>query len=212
MKNIFKIGSTVLFQGDSITDCGRSRTDLSDLGGGYAKKVAEIYNILFPDSGVNFVNRGVSGNRAIDLLARYDEDFKAVKPDFISIMIGVNDTWRRYDNNDPTTAEEYEKNYRTLLEKLKSDFPKIKIMIIEPYLLDSDEAKMCFKEDLLPKVEVARKLAREYADIYLPIGGLLTKYATTDYTPSELAHDGIHPTPQGHGVIAVEYLRALDII
>ncbi len=212
MKNIFAPGTTVLFQGDSITDCQRDRDNAEDLGCGYPKKVTNLYNTLFPNNGVNFVNRGISGNRVIDLLARYDADFKDIKPDFISIMIGVNDTWRRYDMNEPTSEEEFEKNYTSLLKKLKSDFPDIKIMLIEPYIIDTNQDKQIMKEDLLPKVEIVRKLAREHADIYLPLGGLFCRYTTTDFTPFDLAEDSIHPTQQGHGVIAYEYLRALGVI
>ena len=85
MKEYFKPGATVLFQGDSITDAGRDYQNPADLGGGYPQKAAAIYQTLFPESGVRFVNRGVSGNRSADLLARYERDFKALQPDFISI-------------------------------------------------------------------------------------------------------------------------------
>ncbi len=112
MKNMFCDGQVVLFQGDSITDCGRNYSDITSLSGGYPGIVAKMYTLLFPDTKVTFVNKGISGNRVKDLLARYEQDFKAIKPDFLSILIGVNDTWRRYDHNDPTSAEEFENAYR----------------------------------------------------------------------------------------------------
>ncbi|MDR3248039.1 MAG: GDSL-type esterase/lipase family protein, partial [Treponema sp.] len=94
MRNFLTENGLVLFQGDSITDCGRSRTDDGNLGAGYPAKIAEIWRSRFPGSKLKFLNRGVSGDRAVNLLERYDADFKAPKPALVSILIGVNDTWR----------------------------------------------------------------------------------------------------------------------
>ena len=110
MKTIFKAESTVLFQGDSITDWGRDGGLLMDmfpegggaLGKGYAYRAAKIYELLFPNHPVKFINRGVSGDRCQNLLERYQKDILEVHPDYLSIMIGINDTWRRYDSNDIT--------------------------------------------------------------------------------------------------------------
>lgn len=201
----------VLFQGDSITDCDRDRTT-NDLGPGYPAKVAEVYRCLYPGSGAQFINRGVSGNRSRDLLARYEEDFLAVKPDFISILIGINDTWRGYDSADPTSAEAYEKNYRTLLEWLRRDLPQAKLMVIEPFLIPTDSQKDCWHEDLDPKIQAARKLAREYADYFLPMDGLFQRMIVKGAGPQELSADGVHPTEAGHAAIAAEYLRLLGLI
>ena len=210
MKEAFKKGQTVLFQGDSITDCGRDREDITSLSEGYPGIVAQMYHLLFPENEVTFINRGISGNRAIDLLDRYDEDFKAIHPDFISILIGINDTWRRYDSNDPTSAEKFERNYRKLLEKIKSDMPHCKIMIIEPFLLYSQPGLERWREDLDPKIQVVRKLAKEYADYYLPLDGIFAKEEVTRYSCKEMTEDGVHPTPLGHAIIAEEYLKVLN--
>lgn len=212
MKSFFQAGQTVLFQGDSVTDCGRNREDAYSLSGGYPGRVAGIYNTLFPNNGVTFYNRGVSGNRSCDLLTRYEADFKALKPDFLSILIGINDVWRRYDQNDPTTAEQYEANYRTLLTMVKKDFPDTKIMIIEPFLLRTMEEKFCWREELDAKIQVARNLAVEFADYCLPLDGILNSLCVKRYMPVQLSADGVHPTDVGHGVIANAYLKALDII
>ncbi len=209
MKEIFKKGQVVLFQGDSITDCGRDREDISSLSVGYPGIVAQIYNLLFPDNGVTFINKGISGNRVKDLLERYEEDFKKINPDFISIMIGINDTWRRYDNNDPTSAKAYEKNYRILLEKIKADMPDCRIMIIEPYVLNSLPDRAVWREDLEPKIQAARRLAKEYADYYLPLDGIFAKAEVEQYTCNQIAEDGVHPSATGHSIIAGEYIKAL---
>jgi lysophospholipase L1-like esterase len=210
MKNMFKDGQVVLFQGDSVTDCGRDRTDLNSLSEGYPGIVAKIYGLLFPETKVTFVNKGISGNRVIDLLNRYEEDFKAIKPDFLSILIGINDTWRRFDANDPTSAEKFENTYRELLTKVKKDMPNCRIMLIEPFVLNSLPDRATWREDLDPKIQVVRKLAKEFADYYIPMDGILAKAEVEQYTCEQIAADGVHPTAMGHGMIAEEYLKALS--
>ena len=122
MRQYFKHNAVVLFQGDSITDCGR--TDRNNrpnaMGNGYPAKIQAIYQALFPAADVTFVNRAVSGNRVRDLLARYENDFLAVQPDYISILIGINDTWRGFDNGDPCPLARFRKEYTELLKKIKA--------------------------------------------------------------------------------------------
>ncbi|MDF2485032.1 MAG: family lipase [Herbinix sp.] len=207
MKSTFQDGQVVLFQGDSITDCSRDRSDITSLGKGYGSIVAKLYQTLFPEVKVSFVNKGVSGNRAKDLLERYEEDFKAIQPDYLSLLIGINDTWRRYDNNDPTDAEEFEKNCRRLLTQVKQDLPKCKLIMIEPFLLNSLPDRASWREDLDPKIHVIRKLAKEFADYYIPMDGIFAKYEAEEYTCTQLAEDGVHPSPIGHRIIAEEYLK-----
>ena len=169
MKHFFNDNDVVLFQGDSITDAGRSREDLTHLGSGYPKSVAAIYNTLFPDNAVTFVNRGVSGNRARNLLERYDADFLAVKPTFISVLIGINDTWRRYDSNDPTSTERFAGEYEQLLKQIKRDLPAARIMLLAPFVLHSLPDRVAWHEDLDPKIAVTYALAEKYADYFLPL-------------------------------------------
>jgi lysophospholipase L1-like esterase len=211
MKSYLNEKSVVLFQGDSITDCGRARNDGSSLGEGYPANAAGLWQNLFPGSGTRFLNRGVSGDRTKNLLERYDADFKALKPDLVSILIGINDTWRRYDSGDPTSTETYEKNYRTLLEKLKTDLPGAAIVIIEPFLLNSDPAKALWREDLDPKIQAARRLAKEFADVFIPMDGIFARCAVEGVSEADMSADGVHPTPRGHGIIAAEWLKALKV-
>jgi len=209
MKTIIGEGWTVLFQGDSVTDCGRDYGDDASLGWGYARAAAAMFSVLFPGHGVRFVNKGVGGNRVSDVLGRYDKDIRDVRPDLISILIGINDTWRRYDNNDPTEADEYERIYRLLLEKVKADLPNCKVMLMEPFVLNSLPDRHLWREDLDPKIQVVRKLAREYADIYMPLDGILAKAEVEEYDRAKIAEDGVHPTNIGHGIIAREYIRCV---
>ena len=209
MTNYLKPNSIVLFQGDSITDWGRNKETGEDLGDGYPAKIAAVWEILSPGSGASFINRGISGNRTGDLLGRYEKDFKSLKPDLVSILIGINDTWRRYDKNDPTGVDVFESRYRTLLENLKRDLPRAVIVIIEPFLLSSVPERASWREDLDPKIQAVRGLAKEYADVFIPMDGIFTRYAVEGTKDIDMAADGVHPTPLGHGIIASEWLRAV---
>lgn len=211
MNPFFKKGTKILFMGDSVTDCDRDRSDPYGLGNGYPKKVVEIYNSLYPDSGVVFQNRAISGDTTARMLARYDEDLKALAPDFISIMIGVNDTWRHFDNGVYTPPEVTEANLEEYLQRIRRDFPEAKVMLMEPLLLPSDPQKLCFREDLDPKIAKIRALGIKYADYFLPTDGLINAAAVT--TPAtELSADGVHPLEKGHAVIAYHWLKCLHII
>lgn len=199
----------ILFQGDSITDCGRSREDFYGLGNGYAMMVAKLFNELYPDLQVEFINRGIGGNRAIDLKNRWQEDCIDLKPDFLSILIGINDVWRRYDSNNPTTALEFEENYRYILEETIAKLPNTKIIILEPFVLPVPEDRIKWREDLDPKIQVARKLAAEFKAIYLPLDGMFAS-AYIASSPEIFAPDGVHPSEKGHNLIANSLITCYD--
>jgi acyl-CoA thioesterase-1 len=182
---------TVVFAGDSVTDCGR-RTDPDGLGDGY---VRNLYDDLGPHR-PRIVNAGISGHRAADLADRWSTDVLAHDPSLVSILIGINDTWRRYDENDPTTAESFEASYRALLDPL--DCP---VVLIEPFLLPVKAGQEEWREDLDPKLDVVRKLAVEYGAILVPADLELNRQAMT-VGAATLAGDGVHPSPAGHRAIA----------
>ena len=200
----------ILFQGDSITDAGRDYSDIHNLGNGYPKYAAENIVEAFPDVNFEFVNLGISGNQTKDLVARLEKDFVEIQPDLVSIMIGVNDTWHHAADRSWISSEQFEENYRTVLEAIKTR-TNAKILIIEPFLVPVED-KLFFREDLDPKIQIIRKLAREYADAYLPIDGLLAA-AYLGVEPTEYAADGVHPTEEGARFIADYYLEAVcDLI
>lgn len=214
MKRFFKDGATVLFQGDSVTDCGRYRAaDASypeNMGEGYAKVFKDMYDTLFPGNKVSFVNRGVSGDRVRNLLERYDADFKAVNPDFVSVMIGINETWRAFDSDDFCTPERYEQEYDLLLSKIKADFPDAKILIIEQFALASHPERK-WSADLDPKRAIAKKLADKYADYFIPMYGIINNAADNEFSIEEISPDGVHPAALGHSYIATEIFKTLGI-
>lgn len=204
---ILESGDTVLFQGDSITDAGRSRIDDNDMGRGYPSVVAAWFAAIHPAKKVRFINRGISGDRAKDLAARWTGECINLRPNIVSILIGINDTWRRYDSNDPTSAAEYEVAYRNILTRTQQELGA-KIIIIEPFVLPVPEDRKAWREDLDPKITVARKLAREFNAIYVPMDGIFS--AVSCYRePSFWLPDGVHPSPAGHSLIAKNWLTAV---
>jgi acyl-CoA thioesterase-1 len=203
-------GAVILFQGDSITDAGRSRTDDAQLGGVYVNMVTAWFSALYPERQVRFLDRGISGNRAKDLLARWQPDALDLKPSWVSIMIGINDTWRHYDSNDPTSAPAYEASYRALLEMTRRE-TQAKLVICEPFLLPVPPDRLAWREDLDPKIAAARRLAREFSAIYVPLDGIFAA-ASTQRECAFWAADGVHPTQAGHALIAQSWLRAVGAV
>lgn len=205
---IIKPDSRILFQGDSITDAGRDRAIPTDLGRGYASMTAGFLAALHPELGPDCLNRGISGNRTGDLVSRWKEDCLDLKPDVLSILIGINDVWRRYDRNLPTTAGEYEKNYRILLERTRAALPETRLILMEPFVLPVPDDRKAWREDLDPKIDVVRHLAREFKALYVPLDGIFAS-ASMHQPPAFWAGDGVHPTPAGHGLIARSWLHAV---
>lgn len=216
MKKYFKENSTVLFQGDSVTDCDRNRNHtcqtMEAMGDGYPRIFKQLYDMLFPNNTVSFVNRGISGNKIADLLNRYDEDFKAVDPDFISIMIGINDTWHGFDEGTQTPVEDFARDYELLLTKLKQDFPHTEIMLIEQFMLVDHPERTAWEDDVKKKRAVTKQLAEKYADYFIPMYDVINAAARGEFTVSDISRDGVHPAKQGHSVIAAEIIKALGII
>ena len=198
----------ILFQGVIITDCGRDRSDIHSLGGGYAKFSAELIREKYPEIEFEFINQGISGNRAECLLARWENEAIAHDPDIISILIGVNDTWHNeIEERNWMHNEYFEDCYRKILTALKEK-TNAKIVMIEQFLLYTPD-KAFFREDLAPKIEITRKLAREFADAYIPMDGLFAK-ASVENEPTYWARDGVHPTEAGAKLIAGYYLDAIS--
>ena len=213
---------TVLFQGDSITDWGRtslwrindkhtkyeSSDDVGNHGIGYVSSIIQQFNALYPELNVNFINRGVGGNRTKDLVQRWQKDCIDLKPNVVSILIGINDTWRRYDANDPTTIEQFEKNYRIMLDMIKENLPDTKIIIMEPCLMPTTEDKRLWREDLDEKIQVVRKLSYEYKTEFIPLDGIFHQ-ACNKASYEFFTTDGIHTSYNGSALIAEHWLKCV---
>jgi lysophospholipase L1-like esterase len=196
-----------LFQGDSITDAGRDRNSPDSLGGGYALFVAARHSLSHADRAVRFLNRGCSGHRVRDLEARWTGDCIALQPDVLSILIGVNEVWRRYDAQDPTRVEDYEAGYRRLLERVRRE-TRARLVLLEPFLLHVPADRQAWREDLDPKRDVVRRLARDYDACFIPLDEKFADAARVT-GPAYWAADGVHPTPAGHALIAEALLECL---
>lgn len=194
----------ILFQGDSITDAGRDRSDIHNLGCGYPKDAAKYITEYFDGMDFEFIDLGISGNQTKDLVERLQPDFIDIQPDIVSILIGVNDTWHHAADKSWIPSDVFEERYRTVLEALKTK-TNAKIVMLEPFLLPAED-KLFFREDLDPKIQIVRKLAREYADLYIPLDGILAAACVhTDYRV--FSEDGVHPT-YGEGADFIGHIYA----
>ncbi|MFE7754553.1 SGNH/GDSL hydrolase family protein [Streptomyces sp. NPDC057429] len=193
--------ATVLFQGDSITDAGRLSDPGSPLGNGYVRMAADRVRSARGGSDITFLNRGISGNRAADLRARWREDAVELEPDVVSVLIGVNDTWRRYDSGDITSLRSYEDDYRAVLTQIR-DGRNTQLILIEPFLVPVTDEQWAWREDLDPRIGTVRRLAEEFDAALLAADGLLNQAARTAGGPEYIAGDGVHPTPLGHTLLA----------
>lgn len=207
---IFEEGMKVLFTGDSITDCGRDRSNVRNLGYGYAQMIASRLGADFAELNLEFFNTGISGNRICDLSGRWVEDCIALKPDVVSILIGVNDTWHSFGGKPVVPAEEFKKTYREIIDKTLDALPHVQLILLEPFVLPTDEQRVLFRPDLDPKIHVVRELAMEFADAFLPLDGMFAEAACrVDMT--HWLSDGVHPTMYGHSLIADAWIDTVGV-
>ncbi|WP_420799293.1 SGNH/GDSL hydrolase family protein [Ktedonospora formicarum] len=203
-------GATVLFQGDSITDAGRWRSDEGNMGQGYAMIASALFGALYPERRVRFLNRGISGDRVKDLRARWELDCLELRPNWVSILIGVNDTWRRFDQNEETRLEVFTQVYRTLLEDIKGRLDA-KVILCEPFVLPSQPQYVQWREDLDPKIQAVRELAREFDALLVPFDGLFAQ-ACERREAGYWGADGVHPSSEGHALMARSWLRVVKAL
>lgn len=207
----------ILFQGDSITDCGRSRDDNAQVGTGYALLVKSQLGFENPNQ-YEFYNRGISGNRIVDVYARIKADILNLKPDYMSLLIGVNDVWHEIMYNNGVDEEKFEKIYSMLIEEIKEALPDIKIMILEPFVLKGVATENTetqpdkwerFDSEVKKRAVKAKLIAEKYGLVFIELQDkfdALTRQAEETYW----LRDGVHPTPMGHEMIKREWLKAFQ--
>ena len=201
----------IVFQGDSITDVGRNteRGSLISIGQGYPLMVTGDLGARYPGK-FEFINRGVSGNRIVDVYARIKMDLWNLEPDVLSILIGVNDVWHEAGNANGVDAVRFEKMYRILVEDTKERFPDIRILVLEPFVLpgSATEAKWDeFHDEVLLRAAAAKRVAVDYGLIFVPLQGMFDEACRTAPADYWLG-DGVHPTPFGHRLIADAWEKA----
>lgn len=201
-------GDHILFYGDSITDAGRTAAQNNNggLGVGYAALCAAHLAARFPEWDLAFTNRGISGNRVYDLEARLENDVLALRPTLVSILIGINDTWRRYDSGVPSPVDKFRDCYRRVLQTI-GERCGARLIICEPFLLPVPDDRRAWREDLDPRITACRDLAREFKALYLPLDGIFAA-ATCRQSLDYWLPDGVHPSLAGHALIADHWIRA----
>ena len=197
----------ILFQGDSITDAGRDRSDFHNLGSGYPLYAAKYISEENPDESFEFINLGISGDQTANLVERLESDFIDVNPDFVSILIGINDTWHRAATRSWLGNDVFEANYRKVLTAIK-ERTNAKILMLEAFLLPVPD-KEYFRVDLDPKIHIERRLAREFADYYIPLDGLFAQNCI-GVEPTHWSPDGVHPNENGSELIGRFYADAFN--
>ena len=198
----------IVFQGDSVTDAGRDRNDCHHLGNGYPKFAAELIAAAHPSTEIEFMNFGVSGNRTCQLFDRLYAEGIVQQPDIISILIGINDIWHRYGSGRiETTDAQIELNYRSILERLRKQ-TNAKIVMLCPFLLDCDDKEQ-IREDLKTVLPIVRRLADEFADVFVPLDEYFEEALKTQPEPKHFSGDGVHPNANGSDFIGKHYAEAL---
>ena len=214
---ILKDNAVILFQGDSITDAGRDRqnsepNNTDAIGRGYALFSAGHLLEKYAQKKLTIYNRGVSGNKVFQLRERWDEDCIALKPDVLSILIGVNDYWHTLDGGYKGTLQKFVTDYRELLNYTKQKLPNVQLIICEPYTLK--EGGAIKPEQWYPMFDEYRKatktLAEEFHATYVPIQAIYDK-AINRAPDRYWAPDGIHPGLPGAKLMANGWLKATGL-
>ena len=201
----------ILFQGDSITDCGRSRENDAQKGGGYANFVSAVLNVEHPGE-YEVINRAISGNRIVDLYARIKADFINVKPDVLSIHIGINDVWHDVEFNNGVGADKFEKIYDMLLSEVKEELPDVKIILLGAFVTKNratEEYWNVFEPEVNKRIEITKRLAEKYGCVFVDIQSEFDKAIERHPEPYWTA-EGVHPTEAGHEIIKRAWLRAFE--
>jgi len=199
--------SSILFQGDSITDTGRSRLAAGSnspegMGFGYPHLIMNQFLNNSPERQLKFYNRGVSGDRIQDLARRWTQDSLDLRPDLISILIGVNDTWNYLYLGLGSSPEGFRNTYHKILEDTRQKLPGTALVLCEPFALITGEVTEEWGEDISQRQSHVRDLALEFNARFVPFQTALDQTVEKGVPPHQLLDDGVHPTERGHRLLA----------
>ncbi len=205
----------ILFQGDSITDARRDREGINgygpDMGCGYAALIAGKLLAANLDREFSCFNRGISGNRVVDLYARWKVDALNLKPDLLSVLIGVNDTWHEFAFENGVELDRYERIYRMLLEWTRAELPEVKLVLCEPFCLKSELVTDEWMAEVAARGVIVKKLAAEFDATFVPLQQLLEDAAAKAGDNLKILRDGVHPTLAGAQIIADQWLKYVEL-
>ena len=194
----------LLFQGDSITDAFRKPDELNpafQLGNGFVFLLASELACEHPDRPWAFLNRGVSGNRVEDLKARWHEDAIALRPDVLTLLVGVNDTLAAMQGGRCSSDDHFEETYQWLLDSLRAECPEIRFILMEPFLLQVGRVQPEWRDHLEPRQAAIRRIASVASAGFIPLQQIFD-CAARETGGAHWSYDGIHPTHAGFQLIA----------
>jgi len=205
---------TFLFQGDSITDGGRSfNKDWNHVfGQGYAYLITSRLGYDCPGRNYKFFNRGISGNKISDLAARWQTDTLDINPDLLSILVGVNDVFGVIMKGETFTADDFGNTYDTLLDKTVKALPGIELVLCQPFILPVGMVKEKFdlwNAELQKRQPIVKHLAEKYNAVYVPLQDAFNQ-ALTKAPADHWIWDGVHPMPAGHELMAREWIKTVN--
>ena len=202
----------IVFIGDSVTDVNRSREPVHTecgnklLGAGYPMLAAARLLRDFPSENIVCFNRGISGDRVLNLYARWRMDALNLQPDVLSILIGVNDTWHAKVSNTGVSVERYGRVYRELLSWSKEELPSLKLMLMEPFVLPFGVVGEDWSSEMAERQAIVRQLAKDFNTGFVPCQDILNE--ACHIAPQEYwLLDGVHPTLAGHQLLADAWLQ-----
>ena len=205
------MSKVIVFQGDSITDAGCSKDYTlaanESLGIGYPFMTMAALRLAEPEKDWQVYNRGISGHRVVDLYARWKKDALNLKPDILSILIGVNDTWHESAAQNGVEVPRYAKFYRMLLEWTREVCPDTKLVLLEPFVLPFGAVLPSWLPEMDERRAIVKELAKEFNTVFIPVQSILNdalKRAPQEYW----LRDGVHPLPAGHALISQACIEA----
>lgn len=209
----------ILFFGDSITDAGRDKSAPESIGNGFVNLIARELGKKEPDQCV-IINRGVSGNRSVDLISRLNQDVISLQPEYVTILSGVNDVWHELSREAGVSAGDFEAHYTGMVQQLQEKIPSVKIIIMGPFVLpgtatvrEDDPQWWAFFEKELPlREEAAKRVSEKFGLCYIPLQEAFDKALLDGSEAKTLLHDGVHPAAKGQFLIAQEWLKAFENI
>jgi lysophospholipase L1-like esterase len=209
--SLIRTNDLILFQGDSITDADRKRdaddvNNRAGLGSGYALMAAAQLMADCPSENLRVLNRGISGNRVVDLFARWRVDALNHQPNVVSILIGVNDTWHEFNNRNGVPVAKYERVYREILAETRDALPGVRFVLCEPFVLPCGVVTDGWVSEINQRREVVGKLAVEFGAVLVPFQAVFDR-AMQQAPATYWARDGVHPTGAGHMIMARAWLR-----
>ena len=210
----FENGARLLFQGDSITDMkwGRNQKDRNHyLGHSYVFLLASRLGVDMADANLEFFNRGVSGNKVSDLRKRWQKDAIEMNPDWLTVLIGVNDVSQ--GRGQPVDLKKWEQDYRHILNQSRRANPKLNIILMDPFVLrmtrlNSDDQWKYWRGEIDKLGKIVVRLAKDFNAIHIETQKIFDQ-AASQVSPGNWIWDGVHPLPQGHELIARNWLQAV---